>query len=141
MRFENDEDRRRQERAVKAFGFKFNLDIVESDEWSSVDYQLKNNNDEFVCGFEVKGCKNQKIADKDFVLVSMRKITDGQQFQVTNKIPLIICWAFDDGILFQRLNKLSGEFKFGGRKPRAGSTFDQEMMTYIKQELLENILY
>ena len=52
-----------------------------------------------------------------------------------------MCWSFDDGILFTRLNKLNGEFRLGGRKPRAGSTFDEEMLVYIKQNKLKKLLF
>ena len=46
-----------------------------------------------------------------------------------------------DGILFDRLNNLEGNFKLGGRSPRAGSTFDVEMLVYVEQINLNKILF
>ena len=63
------------------------------------------------------------------------------KYQIKNNKPVVMCWAFDDGILFDRLNNLEGNFKLGGRKPRAGSTFDVEMLIYVEQKKLNKILF
>tara|TARA_R110002124_G_scaffold121716_3_gene280071 strand:- start:920 stop:1345 length:426 start_codon:yes stop_codon:yes gene_type:complete len=141
MKFETAKDFARQDRATRLFCNEYDYSYASSEEWAKIDYQIFGVNAEVICGFEVKGCKNQKIGDKETVLVSMRKIVDGQQFQKQNNVPVVMCWSFDDGILFTRLNKLNGEFRLGGRKPRAGSTFDEEMLVYIKQNKLKKLLF
>lgn len=141
MRFETAKDFKRQERSVRHFCNKYEYSYASSEEWAKIDYQIFGVNTEVVCGFEVKGCKNQNIEDKDKVLVSMRKIVDAQQYQVKNNKPVVMCWAFDDGILFDRLNNIEGKFKLGGRSPRAGSTFDIEMLVYIEQKKLKKLLF
>ena len=141
MKFETVDDVRRQELAVRSFCNKYDFSYVPAEQWSSIDYQVLDRQLDIICGFEVKGCVNQNIGDKDIVLVSMRKLVDGQQFQTTHKKPLIMCWSFTDGILYERLNNLAGNFALGGRKPRAGSTYDIELMAYIKQKKLKKLLF
>ena len=141
MKFETAKDFKRQDRAARYFCNKYDYSYASSEEWGKIDYQIFGVNAEVICGFEVKGCKNQSIGDKKNVLVSMRKIVDAQQYQIKNNKPVVMCWAFDDGILFDKLNNLKGNFKLGGRKPRAGSTFDVEMLVYVKQENFNKILF
>ena len=108
----------------------------------SEDYDFKYiKNDNFFIPLKYKNSEASIIGDKDIVLVSMRKLVDGQQFQTTHKKPLIMCWFFTDGILYERLNNLAGNFALGGRKPRAGSTHDIELMSYIKQKKLKKLLF
>ena len=44
----------------------------------------------------------------------------------SNGKPVAILWAFDDAIVYERINNLKGIFYYGGRAVRQGSTFDQE---------------
>ena len=68
----------------------------------------------------------------------MRKMVDCQTEQIKSKKPVVIIWAFNDCIAYQNLEKLSGEFYFGGRKKRKGSTHDIELMLKIdKQKLIK----
>jgi hypothetical protein len=68
----------------------------------------------------------------------MRKLVDCQKEQIKNKKPVAIIWSFDDCIAYARLEDLSGEFYFGGRKKRKGSTHDIELMVKIdKQKLIK----
>ena len=75
---------------------------------------------------------------KEYVVVSMRKLVDCQKEQIKNKKPVAIIWAFNDCIAYSRLEDLSGEFYFGGRKKRKDSTHDIELMVKIdKQKLIK----
>ena len=68
----------------------------------------------------------------------MRKMVDCQKEQIKNKKPVAIIWAFDDCVAYARLENLAGEFYFGGRKKRKGSTHDIELMVKIdKQKLIK----
>ena len=141
MKFETPKDRRRQERAVKLFCDTFNLVYVDRGEYAKVDFDLQNQNLYHVGALEVKGCPNRKINDGLTVQVAIRKLTDLQQYQKEIKHPVAICWAFDDGIVYERLENLEGRFALGGRSPRAGSYFDVEMMAKIEIKNLKKILY
>jgi len=67
----------------------------------------------------------------------MRKIVSAQQLQVSSGKPVAILWAFDDAIVYERINNLKGIFYYGGRAVREGSTFDQEMLVKV---LIKNLI-
>ena len=90
-----------------------------------------------ITGFaEVKGV-HKNIGDKQDVIVAMRKIVKAQQLQVSSGNPVAIIWAFDDAIVYERINNLKGIFYYGGRAVRQGSTFDQEMLVKV---LIKNLI-
>tara|TARA_R110002012_G_scaffold192241_1_gene359880 strand:- start:222 stop:647 length:426 start_codon:yes stop_codon:yes gene_type:complete len=136
MKFENPSNRSRQTEALKLFCKEFGLTFVENKDFAFLDATLRKNT-KFIGQAEVKGV-HSNYADKDYVVVSMRKMVDCQKEQIKNKKPVAIIWAFDDCIAYERLENLAGEFYFGGRKKRKGSTHDIELMVKIdKQKLIK----
>ena len=136
MKFENPSNRNRQTEALKLFCKEFELTFVENKDFAFLDATLRKDT-KFIGQAEVKGV-HSNYDDKDFVVVSMRKLVDCQKEQIKNKKPVAIIWAFDDCIAYSRLEDLSGEFYFGGRKKRKGSTHDIELMLKIdKQKLIK----
>ena len=136
MKFETPLNRNRQTEALKLFCKEFGLTFVENKDFAFLDATLRKNT-KFVGQAEVKGV-HSNYADKDYVVVSMRKLVDCQKEQIKNKKPVAIIWAFDDCIAYERLENLSGKFYFGGRKKRKGSTHDIELMVKIdKQKLIK----
>ena len=137
MKFENTENRSRQTQALKLFCKEFELTFVENKDFAFLDATLRKDT-KFIGQAEVKGV-HSNYDDKDFVVVSMRKMVDCQKEQIKNKKPVAIIWAFDDCIAYAKLKDLSGEFYFGGRKKRKGSTYDIELMIKIDKKLLTKI--
>ena len=136
MKFENTENRSRQTEALKRFCKEFGLTFVENKDFAFLDATLRKDT-KFIGQAEVKGV-HSNYDDKDFVVVSMRKMVDCQKEQIKNKKPVAIIWAFNDCIAYAKLKDLSGEFYFGGRKKRKGSTHDIELMLKIdKQKLIK----
>ena len=136
MKFENTENRSRQTEALKRFCKEFGLTFVENKDFAFLDATLRKDT-KFIGQAEVKGV-HSNYADKDYVVVCMRKLVDCQKEQIKNKKPVAIIWAFNDCIAYSRLEDLSGEFYFGGRKKRKGSTHDIELMVKIdKQKLIK----
>ena len=136
MKFENIENRSRQTEALKRFCTEFGLTFVENKDFAFLDATLRKDT-KFIGQAEVKGV-HSNYDDKDFVVVSMRKLVDCQKEQIKNKKPVAIIWAFNDCIAYAKLKDLSGEFYFGGRKKRKGSTHDIELMLKIdKQKLIK----
>ena len=136
MKFENPSNRNRQTEALKLFCKEFDLTFVENKDFAYLDATLRKDT-KFIGQAEVKGV-HSNYEDKDFVVVSMRKLVDCQKEQIKNKKPVAIIWAFNDCIAYERLENLSGEFYFGGRKKRKGSTHDIELMVKIdKQKLIK----
>ncbi len=141
MKFETPKDFARQERAAKCFSDKYAYCYSSQGDFSSVDYEMKNESFDRICGFEVKGCPNQNMDSHRYCIVSMKKIVDCQEEQIKYGKPVVICWAFDDGILFNKIDNLTGTFKKGGRKPRKGSVHDLEMIVCVERETLQKICF
>lgn len=136
MKFENIENRSRQTEALKRFCTEFGLTFVENKDFAAIDAFLRKDT-KLVGMAEVKGV-HSNYDDKKAVVVSMRKLVDCQEEQIKHKKPVAIIWAFNDCIAYAKLKDLSGEFYFGGRKKRKGSTHDIELMLKIdKQKLIK----
>lgn len=135
MKFENKKNKLREQETLKTFANHFGLTFAKHPEYAHIDAALYNNGS--LIGFaEVKGVHRSIEKAKD-VLVSMRKIVRGQMLQVQSNLPVAILWAFDDAIVYERINNLKGIFYYGGRKVREGSTFDQEMLVKV---LIKNLI-
>lgn len=81
---------------------------------------------------EVKG-RNKKIAEAYPLPLAVRKI----HALASNEARGAIIWACEDGYILGNIERLSGRFKMGGRKPRKGAANDLEPMVYFpKQENL-----
>ena len=135
MKFENKENKLREQETLKTFANNFGLTFAKHPEYAHIDAALYNNGS--LIGFaEVKGV-HKSIEDSNDVIVSMRKIVRGQMLQVQSNLPVAILWAFNDGIVYERINNLKGIFYYGGRKAREGSTFDQEQLVKV---LIKNLI-
>ena len=109
--------------------------MVLIEEYAHIDAVLYNKGK--ITGFaEVKGV-HKNIEDKQDVIVAMRKIVRAQQLQVNSGKPVAIIWAFNNAIVYERINNLKGIFYYGGRAVREGSTFDQEMLIKV---LIKNLI-
>ena len=137
VKFENPSNRSRQTEALKLFCKEFELTFVENKDFAYLDATLRKDT-KFIGQAEVKGV-HSNYADKDYVVVCMRKLVDCQKEQIKNKKPVAIIWAFNDCIAYERLENLSGEFYFGGRKKRKDSTHDIELMVKIDKKKLIKI--
>ena len=135
MKFENKENKLREQETLKTFANNFGLTFAKHPEYAHIDAALYNNGS--LIGFaEVKGV-HKSIEDSNDVIVSMRKIIRAQALQIDSRLPVAIIWAFNDGIVYERINNLKGIFYYGGRKVREGSTFDQEMLVKV---LIKNLI-
>ena len=137
--FENSYDLIRERNAMKAFAKKFNLLYKKLDDFD-IDFAIYNLQNTLIGYVEVKG-RNRKIAEAYPLPKSIRKISKLHD----KKINPIIIWACYDGIIYAKLNKLTGIVIYGGMKEkREGSANDQELMAYydrqsdLKEEYIEN---
>lgn len=139
MRFEKDSDIRRELKAIEFFCGTYNLDYKKLGEWD-IDFSLhkfnENKSGKLVGYAEVKG-RNKNIADAYPLPLAIRKI---HSLTEKTKDPVII-WACYDGIIYAKLKNLKGIIKQGGRKPRAGSVNDIELMAYYENQTDLNIIY
>ena len=105
-KFENKSNRVRQTKALQTFCKKYGLAFIENKDFSSLDAKLGKDN-KFIAQAEVKGV-HSNYEEKDYVVVSMRKIVDWQTEQINTKKPVVIIWAFNDFKAYHNLEKLSG---------------------------------
>ena len=128
MKFENKENKLREKETLKTFCDHFGMTFAKHPEYAHIGR---------ITGFaEVKGVHRSIINSND-VIVSMRKIIRAQALQIDSRLPVAIIWAFDDALVYERVNNLKGIFYHGGRAVRQGSTFDQEMLVKV---LIKNLI-
>jgi len=127
MKFEKKTDRDRQEYVVGLFCNTYKCKPKDLGEFSEIDYLLYKDRKPYFY-LEIKGVKKKPMTNTGQVKVSLRKLVALQEKYVKTKIPTIICWAFTDGIAWQRVDELTGLVGWGGRKARTGSTYDEELM-------------
>ena len=134
MRFENQKDIERENKAIEAFLKPFNgtFKKLGRNDIDFIVYDLKGAILAFV---EVKG--RLRNIDNSFPLpISVKKLTK----LLDKKINPVIIWACFDGIIYSEVKDLKGEIKIGGRKPRKGSSNDIELMAYFdKQPTLKEL--
>ena len=135
MKFEKKANKEREKNALQLFCNNFGMTYQKHIEYAHIDAALYVGGK--ITGFaEVKGV-HKSIKDASDVIVSMRKIVSAQMLQVQTNKPVAIIWAFDDAIVYERVNNLKGIFYYGGRAVREGNTFDQEMLIKV---LIKNLI-
>tara|TARA_R100001163_G_scaffold42220_2_gene31926 strand:+ start:230 stop:649 length:420 start_codon:yes stop_codon:yes gene_type:complete len=127
LRFENKKDLQREKKAVEFFCKLYGLQFKKLGE-NDIDFVITKNNN-FVCYLEVKG-RNKNIKNSYPLPVAIRKLLKLSD----KKKESVMLWACFDGIIFSRLENLTGDIKTGGRKPRIGSYNDIEIMAYYKKQ-------
>jgi|TARA_R100000458_G_scaffold58236_1_gene65865 hypothetical protein len=141
MKYETVKDRERQKKASDLFCQEFDLISIDRGEFASVDYDLRNKRGYIVGSLEVKGCPDRNIDDALTCQVAIRKLVDLQKYQKKTKKPVAICWAFEDGIVYERIENLEGTFRLGGRNPRQESYNDIEIMARVEIKKLKKVCY
>ncbi len=130
MRFETSKDIDRENDAITKYitknsQYKFTYKKLGDND---IDFSLLKDNKE-VALVEVKG-RNKTIENAFPLPIALRKIAKMQD-KTQNAI---IIWDCLDGIIYGLTRDLVGEVKYGGRKPREGSTNDQEIMIYYNNQ-------
>jgi len=145
MRFENQEDLNREERAVQLFvkamtkidkrykdvtviklgdtELDFLIDFNGQKEEGNINVRVKSHT------VEIKGVRGLSLDDNHTPIVSMLK--GGKMVKSVNSNRFgesHIVFAYTDGIKFQELRNLKGYFQWGGRKSRIGAANDQELI-------------
>ena len=123
MRFENSKDLEREEKAIAKFVsiFKGSYNKLGAND---IDFEVLHN-DKVISYVEVKG--RLRTLEEAFPLpIAVRKLIKLSDKRVN---PVII-WACEDGIIYSKVKDLRGTIIYSGRKPRAGSTNDLELMAY-----------
>lgn len=124
MRFETLKDLQNESEAIAIFCDEYELSCRKLDE-HDIDFELIK--DERIIGYaEVKG-RNKTIQEAYPLPIAVRKLVK----LMDKKINPVIIWKCYDGIIYGKLEKLKGEIRIGGRKPREHSFNDIELMAYF----------
>jgi hypothetical protein len=124
MRFETLKDLQNEYEAIAIFCDEYELSCRKLDE-NDIDFELIK--DERIIGYaEVKG-RNKTIQEAYPLPIAVRKLVK----LMDKKINPVIIWKCYDGIIYGKLEKLKGEIRIGGRKPREHSFNDIELMAYF----------
>lgn len=132
MRFETLKDLQNECEAITIFCDEYDLKCRKLDE-NDIDFALLK--DELIIGYaEVKG-RNKTIEEAYPLPISVKKLVK----LMDKKTNPVIIWKCFDGIIYGKLEKLKGEIRIGGRKPRENSFNDIELMAYFERskELIE----
>jgi|TARA_R110000796_G_scaffold41427_1_gene102533 hypothetical protein len=136
-RFETQEDRDREEKAIKRFVKSFSGTFQKLGDWD-LDYQVFNDG-KFLAYAEVKGRRGRHIHSAYPLPVAVRKLFKMQE----KKEAGVLIWACIDGIIYGKFRNLKGRIQFGGWDiPRKSSANDQELMVYYdNQKELKSLKY
>lgn len=128
MIFETEQDRVREIKAIETFVSVFNGSYQKLDPFD-IDFKVFDKDKNLIAYAEVKG-RIRPIRDAYPLPLSAEKL-----IKLLNKrITPVIIWSCEDGIIYAQADKLIGTIKWGGRKPRAGSFNDSEMMVYYDKQ-------
>ena len=130
MRFENDDHRQREQRAITKFCSLFDLTFRKLGE-NDIDFQIFKS-DRLVGFVEVKG-RHRIIADAYPLPIAIRKLNKLQGELAPREDPVIV-WACHDGSIYGKVRNITGTGRYGGRKVRDGASNDQELMAYFNPQ-------
>jgi len=128
MRFENQGDLTREKRAIEKFIGLFGGTYKKLGS-NDVDYRVFNSSKELIAYVEVKG-RLRPIKEAYPLPVAARKVVK----LCDKRLNPVMIWACEDGIIYAKVSEIQGEVKWGGRKPRAQSVNDEELMIYYEQQ-------
>jgi hypothetical protein len=136
MTFETEQDRIREKKAIETFVSIFGGSYQKLDP-HDIDYKVFDKDKNLIAYVEVKG-RIRPIINAYPLPIAIRKLVK----LVDKRITPVVIWACEDGIIYGKVDKLSGEIKWGGRTPRDNSFNDSELMAYYdKQKELKYIRY
>lgn len=131
MTFETEQDLIREKKAIEAFVSLFGGSYKKLDP-SDVDYKIFDKQGNLISYAEVKG-RIRTIYNAYPLPVDAKKLVK----LIDKRLPPVVVWACEDGIIYGKANKLKGEIKWGGKSP-----LDSELMVYYdKQKELKYIRY
>jgi hypothetical protein len=128
MTFETEQDLKREHKAITTFVGTFGGSFQKLDP-QDIDYKIFDKDGKIIAYAEVKG--RIKTMHNAYPLpIAARKVVK----LVDKRLPPVVIWACEDGIIYGKVNKLKGEIKWGGRTPRKNSFSDTELMVYYEKQ-------
>jgi len=135
MKFETDEDLKKEEATISAFCSKYGTDFTKMPEWD-IDY-IVHRQGKAECFAEVKNYTT-RYGTYPSAMLSMMKL--GKMNICSRYLPTVLIMKWSCGTIgWIRTEKIHGEIRWGGRKERLGSSNDKEFIIYYPLESI-NIL-
>lgn len=132
MTFETEQDLIREKKAIQTFVNIFSGSFKKLDP-QDVDYKVFDKDGNLIGYAEVKGII-RAIYNAYPLPVSAKKLVK----LVDKRLPPVVIWACEDGIIYGKANKLKGEIKW----TQDNSFYDSELMVYYdKQKELRYVRY
>ena len=128
MIFETEQDLIREKKAITLFVNTFGGSYKKLDPFD-IDYKVFDKDGNLISYVEVKG-RIKTMRDAYPLPISAKKLMK----LVDKRLAPVIIWSCEDGIIYAEANKLHGEIKIGGRKPRDNSYSDIELMIYYDKQ-------
>ncbi len=128
MRFETAEDLAREKKAIEKFVSLFRGSYKKLGD-NDIDYRVYDSKKNLIAYVEVKG-RMATIKEAFPLCVALQKLHKLS----SKRLNPVLIWACLDGIVYTKINEAEGTVKWGGRKPRAGSSNDQELMVYYQHQ-------
>jgi|TARA_R110000868_G_scaffold12937_4_gene61120 hypothetical protein len=128
MIFETEQDLIREKKAITLFVNTFGGSYKKLDPFD-IDYKVFDKDGNLISYVEVKG-RIKTMRDAYPLPISAKKLMK----LVDKRLAPVIIWSCEDGIIYAEANKLHGEIKMGGRKPRDNSYSDIELMIYYDKQ-------
>lgn len=136
MIFETEQDLKREHKAITTFVNTFGGSFQKLDPYD-VDYKIFDKEGKLIAYAEVKS-RIRTMHDAYPLPIAARKIVK----LVDKRLPPVMIWSCEDGIIYGKVDKLKGEVKWGDRAPLNNSVNDLELMIfYSKQKELKYIRF
>jgi hypothetical protein len=136
MIFETEQDLIREKKAIELFVKTFGGSYQKLDPLD-VDFKIFDKDNKLIAYAEVKG-RIRTMRDAYPLPISTKKIVK----LIDKRIPSVIIWCCEDGIIYGKTHKLTGTIRWGGRAQRENWFTDSEMMAYYdKQKSLKYIRF
>jgi len=136
MIFETEQDLKREHKAITTFVNTFGGTFQKLDP-QDVDYKIFDKEGKLIAYAEVKG-RIRTMHDAYPLPVDAKKIVK----LVDKRLPPVIIWSCEDGIIYGKVDKLRGEVKWGSNAILNNSINNLELMIfYPKQKDLKYIRF
>jgi hypothetical protein len=132
MTFETEQDLIREKKAIQTFVNIFAGSFKKLDP-QDIDYKVFDKDGNLIAYVEVKG-RIRAIYNAYPLPIEAKKLVK----LIDKRLPPIVIWSCEDGIIYGKANKLKGEIKWA----QDNSFYDSELMVYYdKQKELKYVRY
>jgi len=132
MTFETEQDLIREKKAIQTFVNIFAGSFKKLDP-QDIDYKVFDKDGNLIAYAEVKG-RIRAIYNAYPLPIEAKKLVK----LIDKRLPPIVIWSCEDGIIYGKANKLKGEIKWA----QDNSFYDSELMVYYdKQKELKYVRY